>query len=130
MSSFPWRYHGKNPISYGTLIRPANLGQNLSLSRIICFYTRYSNGNILNFRYWNQEIQKPKFIYISSTATFMKDYNSDKIISRSNSGCNLEDEMGFLLWSGNQKCRASSYGWKSDIKTVGLKTQEICISSL
>jgi hypothetical protein len=44
------------------------------------FHTRYSNRNILSFWYWNQAIQKPKFIYVSQTITLMKDSKWDKFI--------------------------------------------------
>jgi hypothetical protein len=47
------------------------LGLNPSRNRILYFHIRYSNGNILSFWYWNQAIQKPKFIYVSRTTTLM-----------------------------------------------------------
>ena len=58
--------------------RPANLGKNPSRGRNPYFHTRYSNGNILSFWYWNQAIQKPKFIYVSRTTTLMNDSKWDK----------------------------------------------------
>jgi len=61
-------------------IRPANLGKNPSRDRNPCFHTRYSNGNILSFWYWNQAIQKPKFIYGSRTTTLMEDSKWDKFV--------------------------------------------------
>jgi len=49
------------------------LGQkSFSRSGIPAFNTRYSNENILSFWYWNQVIQKPKFIYVSRTTTLMR----------------------------------------------------------
>jgi len=56
----------KNPISFGSLIRPTNSGQNPACSRILYFHTKYLNGNILSFTYPNQAIQNLKFIYIDS----------------------------------------------------------------
>jgi len=61
-------------------IRLANLGKNLSRGKNPYFHTKYSNGNILSFWYWNQVIQKPKFIYVSRTTTFIKDSKWDKFI--------------------------------------------------
>jgi len=57
-----------------------NSGQDPSCRKNPYFHTRYSNGNILSFWYWNQAIQKPKFIYSSRTTTLMKESNWDKII--------------------------------------------------
>jgi hypothetical protein len=51
---------------------PANSGKNPSRGRNPCFHTRYSNGNILSFWYRNQAIQKPKFIYMSGTTTWIR----------------------------------------------------------
>jgi len=44
------------------------------------FLLSHSNGNILSLWYWNQAIQKPKFIYASRTTTLMKELKWDKII--------------------------------------------------
>jgi hypothetical protein len=74
--------------------RAANSGQNHFLSRILYFHTNNSNGNILSFWYQNQEIQKPKFIYTSSTITFMKDSKSDKIILKDR----IHMQSGWLKW--------------------------------
>jgi hypothetical protein len=56
-----------------------NSGQDPSRGRNPYFHTRYSNGNILSFWYWNQVIQQPKFIYASKTTTLMES-NWDKIV--------------------------------------------------
>jgi hypothetical protein len=48
------------------------LGKNLFRGRNPCFHTKYSNGNILSFWYWNQAIQQPRFIYMSRTTTLMR----------------------------------------------------------
>jgi hypothetical protein len=56
------------------------LGIDPSRGRILCLHVRYSNRNILSFWYWNQMIQKPKFIYVSRTTTLMKESKWDKII--------------------------------------------------
>jgi hypothetical protein len=66
---------GKNLISFGPRIKPANSGQNPSHNMILYFHTRYSNENILIFWYRNQAIQKLKFIYTYKTTTLMKDSN-------------------------------------------------------
>jgi len=58
----------------------ANLGKNSSRGQESLFNTRYLNGNILSFWYWNQAIQKPKFIYVSRTTTLMQDSKWDKFI--------------------------------------------------
>ena len=57
-----------------------NSGQDLSRGINIYFHVRYSNRNILSFWYQNQAIKKPKFIYMSSTITLMKESKWDKII--------------------------------------------------
>ena len=57
-----------------------NLGQDPSRGRILYLHIRYSNENILSFWYWNQAIQKPKFIYASRTTALMKESKWDKII--------------------------------------------------
>jgi len=44
------------------------------------FPIRYFNVNILSFCYWNQVIQKPKFIYTCRTTTFTRDSRWDKIV--------------------------------------------------
>jgi hypothetical protein len=80
VSRFPGRYIGKNLISLGPQIRPANSGQNPTRSRILYFHTRYLNRNIFSFRYQNQNIQSPKFICTSRNTTSMKDSNSYKIV--------------------------------------------------
>jgi hypothetical protein len=54
------------------------LGKNSFRGRNPCFHTKYSNGNILSFWYWNQAIKKPKFIYMSRTTTLMEDSKWDK----------------------------------------------------
>jgi len=59
----------KNPLN-----QSRELGQKpFSQQGIPTFNTRYLNGNILSFWYWNQAIQKSKFIYVSRTTTLMKD---------------------------------------------------------
>jgi len=68
------------------------LGQKLfSRPGIPAFNTRYSNGNILSFWYWNWAIQKPKFIYVSRTTTLMR------IQSEINSFCitELQPKLGW-----------------------------------
>ena len=69
---------------FGQKKNPSNqvykLELNLSRCKILYFHIWYSNGNILSFWYWNQDIQKPKFIYTSRTTTFMKDLKWDKIV--------------------------------------------------
>jgi hypothetical protein len=50
-----------------------NSVQDPSRGRNPYFHTRYSNGNILSFWYWNQAIQNLKFIYASRTTTLMKE---------------------------------------------------------
>jgi len=60
-------------------ISPANLGYILPAAEFFCPHVRHSNGNILSFWYWNQVIQKPKFIYASRTKTLMKKSKWDKI---------------------------------------------------
>ena len=57
-----------------------NSGQNPSRDRILHFYVRYSNMNILSFWYQNQVIQKSKFIYTSRNTTLIKDLKWEKII--------------------------------------------------
>jgi hypothetical protein len=70
----PWSK--KNPSN-----QSRELGQkSFSRLRIPAFNTRYSNGNILSFWYWNQAIQNPKFIYVSQTTTLMKDSKWDKFV--------------------------------------------------
>jgi hypothetical protein len=56
------------------------LGKNPFRGRNPCFHTKYSNGNILSFWYWNQAIQQPRFIYMSRTTTLMKDSRWDKFV--------------------------------------------------
>jgi len=85
-----WFHLQLNPLFYHFSIQslvqknPSNqaceLGLNPSRGRILYFYIRYSNWNILSFWYWNQVIQKPKFIYTSRTTTLMKDSKWDKIV--------------------------------------------------
>ena len=55
-----------------------NVGQDPSRDRILYFLIRYSHGSILSFWYQNKEIQKPKFIYIYRSTTFMKGLKWDK----------------------------------------------------
>jgi hypothetical protein len=70
----PWSK--KNPSN-----QSRELGQkSFSRPRIPAFNTRYSNGNILSFWYWNQVIENPKFIYVSQTTTLMKDSKWDKFV--------------------------------------------------
>jgi len=70
----PWSK--KNPSN-----QSRELGQkSFSRPRTPTFNTRYSNGNILSFWYWNQAIQKPKFIYVSRTTTLMRDSKWDKFV--------------------------------------------------
>jgi hypothetical protein len=57
-----------------------NSGHNPSRVRILYFYVRYSNRNILSFSYQNQVNQKSKFMYASRTTTLMKDSKWEKII--------------------------------------------------
>jgi hypothetical protein len=70
----PWSK--KNPSN-----QSRELGQKSFLRPgIPAFNTRYSNGNILSFWYWNQAIQKPKFIYVFRNTTLMKDSKWDKFV--------------------------------------------------
>jgi hypothetical protein len=80
VSRFLGRYMGKNLISLGPQIKPANSGQNPTRNKILYFHTRNSNGNIFRFKYRNQDIQKPKFICTSRNTTLMRDSNSYKIV--------------------------------------------------
>jgi hypothetical protein len=47
---------GRNPSSFGPLIKPAKSSRNSICSRILCFHTTYSNGHILSLRYQNYAI--------------------------------------------------------------------------
>ena len=87
---------GKNPISFGSLIRLANSGQNPTYNRILYFHTRYSNRNILSFKYQNQEIKKPKFIYAFRTTNLIKDSKSNKIILKAKIRTQFEGRDGSL----------------------------------
>jgi len=77
-------------------------GQNPSCGRKFLrqnfhFLIRYSNVNILSFWYWNQAIQKSKFIYTCRTTTFMRIRGEIKSFYRTESGRNLVGKK----WSPN-----------------------------
>jgi len=71
---------GRNLSWFGSLIKPAKSGQNLTCSRILYFHITYSNEHILSLKYRNHEIQKHKIIYTFRTTAFMKDARLDKIV--------------------------------------------------
>jgi hypothetical protein len=81
-------------------IRPANLRKNPSRGRNPYFHTRYSNENILSFWYWNQAIQKPKFIYVSRTITLMRDSKWDKFVLNNR----IATKLGWKLSRGRILC--------------------------
>jgi len=74
-----WRIQSEKKSFWRTELQ-TNSGWNSSHGRILCFHTRYSNGNNLSFWYLNQAIQKPKFIYAFRNTNFMKDSKWDKIV--------------------------------------------------
>jgi hypothetical protein len=71
---------GRNPSSFGPLIKPAKSSRNSICSRILYFHTTYSNGHILILKYQNHAIRKPKIINTFTNTTFMNDIRSDKIV--------------------------------------------------
>jgi len=105
----PWSK--KNPLNHSR-----ELGQNsFSQSGIPAFNTRYSNGNILSFWYWNQAIQKPKFIYVSRTTTLMKDSKWDKFVLNNR----IATKLGWKPSRGKILCFHARFqtgiSWVSDI---------------
>jgi hypothetical protein len=90
---------------------------------IPAFNTRYSNGNILSFWYWNQMIQKPKFIYVSQTKTLMKDSKWDKFV--------LNNRIATKLGWKPSRCKILCFhtkfqtgiSWVSDIEIKQFKAQ-------
>jgi hypothetical protein len=88
---------------------------------IPAFNTRYSNGNILSFWYWNQAIQKPKFIYVSQTTTFMKDSKWDKFVLNNR----IAIKLGWKPSRGRILCFHARFqtgiSWVSDIKIKQFK---------
>jgi hypothetical protein len=94
----------KNPISFGSLIRPANSGQNPPRNKILYFHTKYLNGNILSFTYPNQAIQRLKFIYIDSRGdhfllglVFIKKSNQPDFFKKTKTGSNRPVSVHFGL---------------------------------
>jgi hypothetical protein len=91
----------KKPILFGPQIKTANSGQNPSRGKIICFHTRYLNGNILSFWYQNQAIQEPKFMYTHMTTTFIKDSKSNKIVLKDKIRTQ-SDWSKWVFWSDSE----------------------------
>jgi len=99
------------------------LGQkSFSRSGIPAFNTRYSNGNILSFWYWNQAIPKPKFIYASQTTTLMKDSKWDKFILNNRIATKLDwkPSRGKILYFHTRF--QTGISWVSDIRIKQFKS--------
>jgi len=99
------------------------LGQKpFSRPGIPAFNTRYSNGNILSFWYWNQAIQKPKFIYVPQTTTLMKDSKWDKFFLNNK----IVTKLGWKPSRGRILCFHTRFqigiSWASNIEIKQFKS--------